>query len=204
MSTTDRHPRAHVTTVRFKLGNRLRYVDITVYSAEVIVPDTDLVTSGEDNSLFEDLPVFGINAGELGCYLLFWLVQVAIIYRGVESIRLLANVSRVFADKCISGIEANVERCKMFAESSPSLGTSLNPYIGYEKAAQVAKKVNKEGKTVREAVLELGITDRHGGVCTIGSCKTKPGIVTSVVEECTITLDQRHLDATTLAAMACG
>lgn len=45
------------------------------------------------------------------------------------------------------------------------------------------------------------ITDRHGGVCTIGSCKTAPGIVTSVVAECTITLDQRHLDAEQLAAM---
>jgi len=45
------------------------------------------------------------------------------------------------------------------------------------------------------------ITDRHGGVCTIGSCLTKPGIVTSVVEECRITLDQRHLDASALAAM---
>jgi N-carbamoyl-L-amino-acid hydrolase len=45
------------------------------------------------------------------------------------------------------------------------------------------------------------ITDQHGGVCTIGSCTTKPGIVTSVVEECRLTLDQRHLDATALAAM---
>ncbi len=45
------------------------------------------------------------------------------------------------------------------------------------------------------------ITDRHGGVCTIGSCTTKPGIVTSVVEECRITLDQRHLDAAKLAQM---
>ncbi|HEY5037341.1 MAG TPA: Zn-dependent hydrolase [Chthoniobacterales bacterium] len=45
------------------------------------------------------------------------------------------------------------------------------------------------------------ITDRHGGVCTIGSCLTKPGIVTSVVEECRITLDQRHLDAAALARM---
>ncbi|HEX4665541.1 MAG TPA: Zn-dependent hydrolase [Chthoniobacterales bacterium] len=45
------------------------------------------------------------------------------------------------------------------------------------------------------------ITDRHGGVCTIGSCLTKPGIVTSVVEECRIALDQRHLDAAALAAM---
>src|SRR5205807_4191607 len=45
------------------------------------------------------------------------------------------------------------------------------------------------------------ITDRHGGVCTIGSCTTKPGIVTSVVEECRITLDQRHLDAAALGRM---
>jgi hydantoinase/carbamoylase family amidase len=45
------------------------------------------------------------------------------------------------------------------------------------------------------------ITDRHGGVCTIGSCVTRPGIVTSVVEECRITLDQRHLDAAALARM---
>jgi N-carbamoyl-L-amino-acid hydrolase len=45
------------------------------------------------------------------------------------------------------------------------------------------------------------ITSRHGGVCTIGSCKTKPGIVTSVVAECTLTLDQRHLDADALATM---
>ena len=45
------------------------------------------------------------------------------------------------------------------------------------------------------------IAERHGGVCTIGSCVTKPGIVTSVVEDCTITLDQRHLDAGHLAAM---
>ena len=45
------------------------------------------------------------------------------------------------------------------------------------------------------------IAGRHGGVCTIGSCTTKPGIVTSVVEECRITLDQRHLDAAALAGM---
>jgi len=45
------------------------------------------------------------------------------------------------------------------------------------------------------------ITDKHGGVCTIGSCTTKPGIVTSVVEECRITLDQRHLDGKALAGM---
>ena len=74
----------------------------------------------------------------------------------LESIRLLANVSVVFADKCIAGIEANVERCKSFAESSPSIGTSLNPYIGYEKAAEVIKESTKTGRSIRELVLERG------------------------------------------------
>jgi fumarate hydratase class II len=75
----------------------------------------------------------------------------------LESIRLLANVSRVFADKCIDGIEANVEQCRRYAESSPSVGTSLNPYIGYEKAAEVIKAAMKENKTIREVVLEQGL-----------------------------------------------
>jgi N-carbamoyl-L-amino-acid hydrolase len=54
------------------------------------------------------------------------------------------------------------------------------------------------GKMAQEI---YAIAEKHKGVCTIGSCKTKPGIVTSVVEECVITLDQRHLDAKELAAM---
>jgi fumarate hydratase class II len=74
----------------------------------------------------------------------------------LESIRLLANVSRVLRDKCIDGIEANVERCKAYAESSPSIGTSLNPYIGYEKAAEVIKESTKTGRSIRELVLERG------------------------------------------------
>jgi hypothetical protein len=53
----------------------------------------------------------------------------------------------------------------------------------------------------RMAPEAYAITDREGGVCTIGSCKTKPGIVTSVVEDCEITLDQRHLDPAALARM---
>ena len=75
----------------------------------------------------------------------------------LESIRLLANVSRVFADKCISGIEANVETCRRYAESSPSIGTSLNPYLGYEVVADIIKTSVKEDKTIREVVLERGL-----------------------------------------------
>ncbi|MGH9184236.1 MAG: class II fumarate hydratase, partial [Acidimicrobiales bacterium] len=67
----------------------------------------------------------------------------------LESIRLLANVTRVFADKCIDGIEANVERCKTYAESSPSIGTSLIPFIGYEPAAEIIKESVKTGRPIR-------------------------------------------------------
>ena len=75
----------------------------------------------------------------------------------LESIRLLANVSRLFADRCIAGIEADVERCRAYAESSPSLGTSLNPHIGYEAAAEVVKESIRSGRSVREIVLERGL-----------------------------------------------
>jgi len=75
----------------------------------------------------------------------------------LESIRLLANVSRLFADRCVAGIEADVERCRAYAESSPSLGTSLNPYIGYEAAAEVVKESVRSGRSVREIVLERGL-----------------------------------------------
>jgi fumarate hydratase, class II len=85
-------------------------------------------------------------------------VMLPVIGRNLlESIRLLASVSRAFADKCIAGIEANVEVCKTYAESSPSLGTSLNPYIGYDKAAEVIKESIKSGRSIRDIVLERGL-----------------------------------------------
>jgi fumarate hydratase class II len=70
----------------------------------------------------------------------------------IESIELLASVSRVFADKCIDGIEANVDTLKTYAESSPSIGTALTPYIGYEAAAEVIKESTKTGKSIRDIV----------------------------------------------------
>lgn len=72
----------------------------------------------------------------------------------LQSIELLTNVSHVFAERCVAGIEADVERCRAYAESSPSVGTSLNPYIGYEKAAEVIKESVKSGRSIREIVLE--------------------------------------------------
>jgi fumarate hydratase class II len=84
-------------------------------------------------------------------------VMLPVIARNLlESIRLLANISRLFADKCVDGIEADVERCRRYAESSPSIVTPLNKYIGYEEAASVAKQSLKEEKTIREVVIERG------------------------------------------------
>jgi fumarate hydratase, class II len=87
-------------------------------------------------------------------------VMLPMLARNVlESIRLLANMSRLFADKCVDGIEANVERCAEFAESSPSIVTPLNKYIGYEEAAKVAKQALAERKTIKQVVLERGYVE---------------------------------------------
>jgi fumarate hydratase, class II len=74
----------------------------------------------------------------------------------LESIRLLANVSRLLADRCIDGITANVERAREYAESSPSIVTPLNKYLGYEEAAKIAKQALAERKTIRQVVVERG------------------------------------------------
>lgn len=78
----------------------------------------------------------------------------------LESVRLLANASRLLADRTVDGITANAERAREFAESSPSVVTPLNKYIGYENAAAVAKKALAERLTIREAVLEGGYVER--------------------------------------------
>jgi fumarate hydratase class II len=86
----------------------------------------------------------------------------------LESIRLLANVSRLFADKCVDGITANADRAGQLAGSSPSVVTPLNRYIGYENAAKVAKHAIAQDQTIREAVFDLGfVADQPGdGVVT--------------------------------------
>jgi fumarate hydratase, class II len=78
----------------------------------------------------------------------------------LESIRLLATASRLFADQCVSGITANAERTRQMAESSPSIVTPLNRYIGYEEAAKVAKQALADGKTIREVVIERGYVEQ--------------------------------------------
>ncbi len=93
-------------------------------------------------------------------------VMLPLLARNIlESIRLLANVSRIFADRCIAGITANADLARAYAEGSPSIATPLNRYIGYEEAAKVAKQALSEGKTIREVVLERGYVE--GGKLTL-------------------------------------
>ncbi|PZQ89896.1 MAG: aspartate ammonia-lyase [Leifsonia xyli] len=78
----------------------------------------------------------------------------------LESIRLLANSTRVLADKTIDGLEANLERAAALAGMSPSIVTPLNKFIGYENAAKIAKHAVAKGITVREATIDLGFVER--------------------------------------------
>ena len=112
---------------------------LTQVSAQVIGNDAAVAFAGSQGNF------------ELNVYL-------PVIARNVlESIRLLANVTRLFADRAVAGIEADVDRCRAYAESSPSLGTSLNPYIGYEAAAEIVKESVRSGRSVREIVIERGL-----------------------------------------------
>ena len=80
-------------------------------------------------------------------------VFVPVIARDLlDSIGLLTSACTVFAEKCIAGIEANVDRLKEYAESSPSIGTALTPYIGYEAAAEIVKESARTGKSIRAIV----------------------------------------------------
>ncbi len=74
----------------------------------------------------------------------------------LESIRLLANVGRLLADRCVDGITANVERLREYAESSPAIVTPLNRHLGYEEAASIAKQALAERTTIRQVVLDRG------------------------------------------------
>ncbi len=101
---------------------------------------------------------FGGSAGNLELN-----VMLPVIARNLlESVRLLANISRLFADRCVDGITADVEKCRFYAEASPSIVTPLNTYIGYENAAKVAKKALAEGRRIRDVVVEMGfVSDGH-------------------------------------------
>jgi fumarate hydratase class II len=115
---------------------------VLMVAAQVIGNDATIATAGAAGN-------FELN------------VMLPVIAKNVlESIRLLGNVARLLADRTVDGITADRERTREYAESSPSVVTPLNKYIGYEEAAKVAKKSLAERKTIREVVLEGGYVER--------------------------------------------
>jgi fumarate hydratase class II len=80
-----------------------------------------------------------------------------IIYNMLQSIRLLADAACSFTDNCVTGITANKERIKQLLNDSLMLVTALNPHVGYDNAAKIAKKAHAEGKTLKQAAVELGL-----------------------------------------------
>jgi fumarate hydratase class II len=110
--------------------------------AQVIGNDVTVTTAGASGS-------FELN------------VMMPVMARNLlESVRLLSTSSRLLADRCIDGITPNVERMRTYAESSPSVVTPLNRYIGYENAAKVAKTALAEEKTIKQVVLEMGFIEK--------------------------------------------
>ncbi len=92
-------------------------------------------------------------AGQAGNFELNVMLPV-IAYNLLQSIELLSSVCALFAEKCIEGITANEHRCTAFIEKSLAMVTGLIPHIGYDRAADIAKKAHKTGKTIRQVVLE--------------------------------------------------
>jgi fumarate hydratase class II len=114
---------------------------VTQVSAQVIGNDTAITVGGMQGHL--ELNVF-----------------VPMIARNLlESIRLLAAASRLLAEKCVDGIEANRENAERYAELTLSAATALNPYIGYDKASEIVKTAAATGRSLREVAREAGVDD---------------------------------------------
>jgi fumarate hydratase class II len=112
---------------------------LTMVAAQVIGNDVAITVGGSSGQL--ELNVF----------------KPMIAYNLLQSIRLLGDVCRSFADNCVAGIEPNRDRIAELLDRSLMLVTALNPEIGYDNAAKIAKKAHQEGLTLREAAIELGL-----------------------------------------------
>jgi fumarate hydratase, class II len=110
-------------------------------SAQVIGNDTAITIGGSQGQ-------FELN------------VRVPLLARNLlESIRLLSTTSRIFAQKCVEGIKVNEEGCRHSAESTLAAATALNPYIGYDKAAEIVKEAAGSGRLLREVAADMGVDE---------------------------------------------
>ena len=110
-------------------------------SAQVIGNDTAITTAGAAGN-------FELN------------VMMPVIARNLlQSIHLLSTASRLLADRCVAGIEANLDGCRRSAESTLAAATALNPYIGYDRASEIVKDAAASGRTLREVAREKGVDE---------------------------------------------
>ena len=87
-------------------------------------------------------------------------VFVPLLARNVlDSIKLLASAARLFAEKCVDGIEANREQCERYAELTLSAATALNPYIGYDRASEIVKEAASSGRPLRDVARDAGVDE---------------------------------------------
>jgi fumarate hydratase, class II len=87
-------------------------------------------------------------------------VFVPLIARNIlDSVKLLASASRLFAEKCVEGIEANRETCEHYAELTLSAATALNPYIGYDRATEIVKEAAASGRSLRDVARDKGVDE---------------------------------------------
>ncbi len=112
---------------------------LTMVAAQVIGNDVAITVGGSSGQL--ELNVF----------------KPMIAYNLLQSIRLLGDVCRSFADNCVAGIEPNRDRIAELLDRSLMLVTALNPEIGYDNAAKIAKKAHQEGLSLKEAAVDLGM-----------------------------------------------
>ena len=120
----------------------------------------------------------------------------------LQSIRLLASASRLLAEKCVDGIEANRERCESYAELTLSAATALNPFIGYDKASEIVKTAAASGRSLREVALEAGVEEsdarrgarlpRDGQAARLGAATSRNYLRQSLFAAC-VTGRQRDL-----------
>ncbi|WP_126429576.1 class II fumarate hydratase [Brevibacillus marinus] len=100
-----------------------------------------------------------ITAAGMGSQLEINVMMPVIAFNLLFSIGILAQAMRVLRERCIEGITADEQRCRYYVEQSLALATSLNPLLGYEKAAEIAKQAYREGTTIREAAARVGGVD---------------------------------------------
>jgi len=120
-------------------GESLLLTPLWMVAAQVMGNDTTIAFAGASGNF------------ELNVY------KPVIIYNLLQSVRLLGDACRSFGDKCVAGITANEQIIHGYVHNSLMLVTALNPHIGYDKAAQIAKQAHAQGTTLKEAAVSLGI-----------------------------------------------